>query len=161
MNIKMDGISEFVNNLTKVYDDAEVMFKRSAYNAAGVVADEVKAGLKGLRTAPYKYVKDGEPPLDGVTKLEKSDLIESMGISKIESRDGLTTVSVGFDGYGSTPTKKYPQGLPNQLLMRSVESGTSFRRKQPVIRPAINRSRTKIDSAIKKAVTEFIESKMN
>ena len=52
-----------------------------------------------------------------------------MGISPIKHDGDYINAKVGFDGYGSIPTKKYPKGVPNQLVARSVNSGTSFLKK--------------------------------
>ena len=65
-----------------------------------------------------------------------------------------------MDGYGSIPTKKYPNGTPNVMLMRSIESGTSFREKHPVFRPAVNRSRKKAIEAMRNKFDEQIKKKM-
>lgn len=158
MKFEMDGIADFIGQLTKVYDDAEVMYKRAAYAGARILADEVKKGLNGLRVTGARWGTP-EEPLDGVIESTKAALIDRMGVSKIENDGQMTTVSVGFSGYGHA-TKKYPQGIPIQMLARSVESGTSFMRKQPFIRAAVNRAKKQVDAEIEKEVTAFFEQRI-
>ena len=48
---------------------------------------------------------------------------------------------MGFDGYNEVKTRKYPNGQPNALMARSIESGSSARDKYPFIRPAVQATR--------------------
>ena len=88
----------------------------------------------------------------------KKDLIESFGVTPI-SRDnqGNHNAKIGFDGYGSMPTKAYPKGLPNQLLARAVESGSSVRAKTPFVRPAVRASKSKVESTMGQIMTKEIK----
>ena len=47
-------------------------------------------------------------------------------------------MKLGFDGYNKVKTRKYPQGQPNAMIARAVESGSSVRKKNPFIRRAVN-----------------------
>lgn len=162
MQMKMEGVDEFLADLTKVYNDAEIIYKRCAYQGAKVLADEVKKGIEGLK------VQNGygtqERPLNGVNGWVKADLRDGMGVSKIEVEGGKTNVSVGFDGYSTRAENvkwlKYWEPVPIQMLARSVESGTSFMRKQPFVRPAINRAKKRIDEAIEKEAVNLIKERM-
>ena len=71
--------------------------------------------------------------------------------------EGNTNTKVGFAGYGTFPTKKYPKGVPNALLARSVESGSSVRKKAPFVRKAVNKSRDKAISEMEKKINESIK----
>lgn len=158
MSISLDGFAEFMDGLSKVVDSTEELYKRGVYEGTKVLADEVKKGLNGLK------VDNGwgtaEKPLQGVNQNVKETLIHAMGVSKIEFVNGSANASVGFKGYDGIKTKKYPNGRPIQMLMRSVESGTSFMMKQPVIRQSVNRAKKQVEGAIKKAVNEFIAERM-
>lgn len=137
--ISVKGLEEYANRLANLQNEQGDMIERAVYAGAGVVADAIKKGLKGIPTTEERGTPDH--PIHGVTKRQKSDLINGFGLASIENRDGYIQTKAGFDGYGNTPSRKYPKGLPNALLMRSVESGTSFRSKTPVIRRAVNGSR--------------------
>lgn len=58
-------------------------------------------------------------------------------------KNGAHDVKIGFDGYGSKPTRKYPKGVPIPLTARSIISGTSFRPKNNFVRRAVNRKKKK------------------
>ena len=122
------------------------------FDGAKIAADEVKAGLQAL---PVQEDKNGNAPwqqpghkLTGITSKQKEDLIDSMGIAAFrKGKAGATETSIGFDGYGRS-TWRNGQPLPNQVLMREVESGTSWMQKHPVIRPAISRTKAAITAAM-------------
>lgn len=160
--MRIEAIDEYELQLSKLGDKSEEVAKRAVYNGADVVADAIKEALKGLPIeegenglAPYK--KEGEM-LTGVTRKQRQDLIDSMGLAPIqEFKAGYIDTKVGWDGYGSVKTKDYPNGLPNQLLMRSVESGTSFRKKTPVVRRAVTRVKQQAIEKMNKTIDEEIE----
>ena len=136
--MQVRGIDEYSSKIRKLSRNSNRIIERGIYVGAGIVANSVKRGLQNLP------VENGfgteENKLTGVSRRQKSDLIKSMGLAPIKHQaNGYINTKVGWDGYGSIPTKTYPKGVPNQLLMRSVESGTSFRKKTPVIRKSVNR----------------------
>ena len=67
---------------------------------------------------------------------------------------------LGFDGYGSIPTRKYPKGVPNQMLMRSIESGTSFRKKNAVVRKSVNGARKKAVKTMGETIDEELRKEI-
>lgn len=136
---QIKGLDEYAIKVRRLSQNSQAIIKKAVYNGADVVADAVKNGLRGLPVENGYGTK--EKPLRGISRKQKSDLIESMGLAPMKTKDGYINTKVGWDGYGSIPTKKYPKGVPNQLLMRSVESGTSFREKTPVVRKSVNRAR--------------------
>ena len=81
-----------------------------------------------------------------------SDVIIRKGID-----DGdYVHAKIGWDGYGRTKTKKYPEGVPNQLIVRSINSGSSFRKKNPFV----NRAVTKNKKTAVKAMADTIENEI-
>lgn len=152
-------LDEYLLKLSEFGDDSEDVAKAVVYQGASAVADAIKGALK---TLPIQEGEDGMPPyahdgapLYGVTRKQRGDLIDSMGLAPIqEFKQGYINTKVGWDGYGSVKTKAYPNGIPNQLLMRAVESGTSFRKKNPVVRRATMNVR---EQALDKMKKEFDE----
>lgn len=150
------GLDAFMCKLDSLAGNTDQVVKSVVYEGAGVVADALKAALKTLPIEEgnngFPPVGTNEKPLTGVSRRQKGDLIDSMGVAPIqEFTKGVMSTKIGWDGYGSTPTKKYPKGVPNQLLMRSIESGSSFRRKNPIVRTAVN--------AVKGPALKAMESK--
>lgn len=153
--IEFKGIDEYSKRLEILWKNQKKIIENAVYSGAEVVADEIKKGLKSLPVE--EGIGTEENPLNGIGRRQKADLIDGFGLSPMEDKDGFINTKAGFDGYGSIKTKTYPQGQPNVLLMRSIESGTSFRRAHPVIRPAVSRARNKSVEAMQKKIDEEIE----
>lgn len=156
--MKVNGLEEYSEKLAILFKDTEDVARKAVHDGAEIVADTIKAGLKTLPIQEGKnglppYVQDGEM-LTGISRKQKQDLIDAFGLAPIENDDGYIQTKAGLDGYGSVKTKKYPKGLPNALLMRSIESGSSFRKKNPVFRKAVNQSRQKAVEKMGETINE-------
>lgn len=159
-SIAVKGLDEYALKIDRMGKASEEIIKRAVYKGAEPVADAIKAGLRSL-PVDDSY-GSAEHPVNGVSRKQKSDLIESLGTAPIqEFKKGYISTKIGWDGYGSIKTKKYPKGVPNQMLMRSVESGTSFRKKNPVVRKTINKVKKESVNAmgqeIDRACSEIIK----
>lgn len=151
--IKVNGLEEYMLQLEKLGKETEEITKRGVYAGANIVADAIKSALHALPTDESFGTE--EDPVNGVSKKQKSDLIESFGLAPIQEFDkGYISTKAGWDGYGSIKTKKYPEGIPNQMLMRSVESGTTFRKKNPVIRKTVNKVKKEAIKAMGKEIDD-------
>lgn len=146
--LKVKGLDTLVEQMERMCKNSEETAKKAVYAGAKVVADKIRQNLNALNVTP---------------EWQKQDLIDSFGIAPVDTDEkGVVNTKAGFDGYGSRPTKKYPKGLPNQLLARAIESGTSFRKKQPFVRPAVNAAKKQaikemervVDEEVKKALKE-------
>ena len=141
--------------MEKHFDTEETM-KHAVYVGAGVVADEIRKNLENLPEEPFRHLDTfcGDYFREVPTG-QKKDLVESFGLTPIErGKDGLLHTHAGFDGYGSYPTKDYPKGLPNRLVARAIESGSSVRQKTPFIRPAVKATREKAVKAMEEVIDE-------
>lgn len=151
---------EYAIKLSKLATKQEEIAKKAIYAAAGIVADRIKANLNALPEEKFRYLRDGEKFV-GVPERQKKDLIDSFGITPITTDSkGNWNAKIGFDGYGSIPTKKYPNGLPNQLLARAIESGSSVRRKKPFVRPAVNATKKQAQAKMAEIIDKEIEKIM-
>ena len=156
--IDFKGIDEYAKALGILWKDSENIVKKAVYEGADIVANEIKQGLRSLPVD--ERVGTEENPIEGVGRIQKEDLIEGFGLSPMENKDGYINTKAGFNGYGSIKTKKYPKGQPLAMLMRSVESGTSFRKKTPVIRKAVTRARKVAEAKMAETVEEEIKKIM-
>lgn len=156
--INYSGIDDYAKALGELWKESEKIITQAVYDGAGVVADEIRAGLKKLPIDNRQGTSDSK--LKGVTRKQKADLINAFGIAPIENDGDSINTRLGFDGYGSVPTKKYPNGVPNAMLMRSVESGNSFRKKTPVVRPAVTRARKKAEQKMGETLDREIKERM-
>lgn len=158
------GIDEYAKRLSKLGSESEEIIKRAVYKGAAIVADEIKAGINSI---PIQEGNNGLPPMGteenklyGISRKQKGDLMDGFGLAPMKNENGYIQTKAGVDGYGSIPTKKYPNGVPNVMLMRSIESGTSFRDKHPVFRQATNRARGKAEQAMAEELDKQLEKIM-
>ena len=151
---------EYAIKLSRLGREMEGIAKKAIYEGASIVADEIKSNLNSIPTEKFRHLRNGDKFV-GVPERHKEDLINSFGITPIErDRQGNWNTKIGFDGYGSIPTKRYPQGVPNQLLARAIESGSSIRVKTPFVRPAVNRTRKKVQQKMNEVIDKEIEQLM-
>lgn len=129
--------------------------KKAVAAGAKVVADKIRSNLESLPTEKFRYLPEGEKR-NGLTPQEMQDLSASFGLTPIKREDGYVNTKAGVDGYGSHPTKTYPHGVPNAMIARAAESGSSMRNKTPFVAPAVRASRQK---AIKE-MEEVIDDEM-
>ena len=154
--IEFKGINEYAKVLATLGNESEEIVKSAVYKGAAIVADEIKSGINSI---PIQEGDNGLPPvgtpenkLYGISRKQKGDLMDSFGLAPMKNDGDYIQTKAGVDGYGSIPTKKYPGGVPNVMLMRSIESGTSFRDKHPVFRQATNRARKRAEEAMKNEI---------
>lgn len=129
------------------------------YDAAGLVADNIMSEFGAVPT-DERFGTAGTPAI-GPKKIQKKALYECYGITKMqEDANGFLNVKIGFDGYSGIKTKKWPNGQPNQLIARSIESGTSYMIKHPFVKQGVAKSRKKALEIMEKKVNEGIEKIM-
>lgn len=161
--IDFKGIDEYSKVLDVLGNESEKIIESAVYKGAAIVADEIKQGIKSI---PIEEGENNLPPvgdaqhkLTGVSRRQKADLIDSFGLAPMENDGGYIQTKAGVDGYGSIPTKKYPRGVPNVMMMRSIESGTSFRQKNPIFRKATNRARKRAEQAMGNEIDEQLKQR--
>lgn len=153
------GLENYIAYLQSINAATDEVIGEAVYEMAKVVADKVRANIEALpavsneaNIATYRqgYSRLSEP--------EKQGLLDGFGISPMQDDDGYINVKLGFDGYNSVKTKKYPQGQPNALIARVTESGSSYREKTPFIRPAANAARKAAEKAGQAKIDEKIRA---
>lgn len=154
--ITFPGLAGYELMLSKLEDGSEEIIGKAIYAGAGIVADAIKSSIQSLPIV-RGYGTDSNPLPGGVTSAQKAGLIDGLGISRMQDDAGYLNVKIGFDGYNNTRTEKYPQGQPNQLVARGVESGTSWKQKKPFIRPACTKSRKQAETEMAKIIDEELE----
>ena len=156
--MRFRGLDEYLHQLQRMQKNTPETIGKIVYEMANIVANEVKKNIDALPAEPdvealAAYQKKTEPP---ITISQKKGLQEGFGITPMQEERGYWNVKLGFDGYNSTKTKKYPQGQPNVMIARSIESGSSIRKKHPFVRPAVNKSRKEAE----KKAQEILEREL-
>lgn len=129
------------------------------YGAALIVADEVRTTLGQVPTDERFGTSD--QPVVGPKKRQLEGLMQSFGIASMQDDGtGYLNVKVGFDGYNDIKSKRWPNGQPNQMVARSVESGTSWMKKNPFVRKAVAATRKRAVEYMKNSVDRSVEAIM-
>ena len=151
---KFEGIDKYLAQLERLQVNTRSTVGRAIYEGAGLVAREVAGEIQKLPVNNQYGSK-------GITSVQKAGLIEGFGISHAQSDGDYRHVKLGFDGYNGQHTKKYPNGQPNALIARSVNSGTSFRKKDPFVDRATRRSKSACEAKMTQVVEQEIKKLIN
>ena len=157
--MKIKGLREYENKLLKLENLTREILGEAIYEGAGLVADAVKSSIESI-PIDERYVTGGAT-LYGITPEQKAGLRDGFGIARMRDDNGFLNVKLGFDGYNSQVTKKYPGGQPNSLIARSVNAGTSFRQRIPFIDNAVNQTKGAAEQKMTETAEKAIGKAMN
>ena len=141
------GIDEYASKISSLVEKSEGMIKRAVYDGAAEVMKAMKAEIAGLPVIENRYRKT-DIPMRGVTETQKRGLLDGIGFAKMRNDGGLINTKIGFDGYNGVRSKKYPNGQPNALIARAVNSGSSVRVKIPFINRAVKAAKAGAEAAM-------------
>lgn len=158
--IRFAGLEEYERRLSQLQTGSREMAGKAIYEGAAIMIEEIKKGIEALPIR-YGFGTEEEPLMGGVTETQKQGLQDGIGIAKMQENNGFYDVKIGFDGYNATKTEKYPNGQPNQLVARAVESGTSWKEKWPFVRPAVLRARKRVESKMAEVLDQEIKKIMD
>ena len=161
--IEFTGIDEYAAKLRALGKAGTSICRAAVYDGAGVVADAIRQRIEGLPTIEdYEAIIAWrqEIPAQGITQEQKEGLLDGMHLQKIRDENGLICTEVGFSGYNTVQTRKFPGGQPNALIARSMESGSSARQKQPFIRPTVNQVKGAAETAMEIKINDMINKIM-
>ena len=155
------GLNNYIAYLQKLNLVTDEVIGEAVYEMAKVVADKVRANIQALDAAPKgktTYHVTETMIKSQLSEEQKKGLLDGFGVSPMQDDNGYFNVKLGFDGYNSIKTKKYPKGQPNALIARVTESGSGYREKTPFMRPAVNATRQKAIKAAQVTIDEKIEA---
>lgn len=151
---QFEGIDDYIAQLEKIYKDTDQIIGSAIYQGANVVMKSVVSAIEGLTTDDRYGTPENKTA--GPTTYQKEGLRRSIGIAKLRKDGNFWNVKIGFDGYNGIHTKTWPNGQPNAMVARSVESGTSWMNKQPFMRRAESSSRVKCEQAMANQIDKEI-----
>lgn len=153
--IEFTGIDEYLAQLKRLGDSSEGLCKRALYDGAAVVADAVRREVESLPTTD----RNGDP--QQVLEYEKQGLLDGLGIATMKDEDGRISTRIDFDGYNRLVSKKYPNGHPNSMVARAINSGTSKRPKNAFMARAVKAAKAKARAAMAARMDADINEIMN
>ena len=149
-SISFPGLNAYMNQIAALNKNSLDIVKGATAAGAKIVADACKAELGGLPATSNGYAIQawikGEKTV--LTVEQKAGLLESMGLAPIRNDGGFINTKLGFDGYNAVKTTKWPNGQPNALIARSVNSGSSVVEKDPFMQRVESGTRKKAEKAM-------------
>lgn len=155
--VKTTGLTEIIKELEKLEANTDEILDEVTLEGAGVVADVMRAQIRSLKTSDEYEGGNGKR----YAKPEDiKGLLDSLGYTPTQFKGTKIDSNVGFDGYNSNKTAKYPNGHANRMIANAINKGTSFMVAQPFInrskrqaeKKCIELMQLKLDQAIKKIV---------
>ena len=155
MTMKTDGVGELGEMLAKLEGKANEVAAYALYEGAAVVADAFGSAVKSIRTEPFRYARPGQTRLPSPE--EKAALLGKSGIAPFRDDGAEVNTMIGISGAaGYADVAGKPKAV--RLIARSINSGTSFMKKQPVFRKAVSASKGRAtDAVVSKAEEMFNE----
>ena len=149
------GFEDFEFALSKLESKAvqNRIAKKAIYDGAAPLISEMRAQTRAIPTEKFRFLREGDQ-MRSISEQEKEQLAESFGVSPIREKDDGWSLKMGFQGYNSFATNTYPKGVPNALIIASVESGSSVRTGYPVVRNTVNHKRQEVIAAMRKTMAD-------
>lgn len=135
--------------------DTEYILKTAIWDGANIIAEEIKKNIENLPIDHGHGTDSNE--LQGITQTQKDGLLEGLGMTPFDNDNGFISQKIGFGGYNNLRTKRFPNGQPNNMIARWVESGTSHQRKNAFVRRSLNTSRQKAIDKVQQRMTEQVK----
>lgn len=156
--LTMKGLEEYENKLLELKNLSKEMIGEAIYEGAGVVADKIRENIEMLPID--KRYATGSTTLYGISEDQKQGLRDGFGISTLQNDGGYMNVKLGFAGYNEHKTPKYPNGQPNSVIARSINSGTSFRQRNPFVDNAVSQARAEAEKKMTDKLDDSIRDVM-
>lgn len=157
-----ETVSQYLELLKGCLDHRKELFQRSVYPGAKIVADECKKRINALKVDNTLFA--WKPERSGITGGWKRALRDSMGIARMKKASDGWDVKLGFDGYSNIQeNRSYLNGekqtiynsnenpnhmIPNWVIARTTEKGSSNLPAQPFMAQTISASNVKASKAI-------------
>lgn len=152
MRFRFKGLKEYVKKIENLSNslNAEVCVENAVTEGSKVVSKITLEALEKMPTDDRRWATP-ENKRNGLRSYEKKDLIASWGITPLDIKGNLIDRKTGVDrGYNRG-------GTPNVVIARSLEKGTSFMVKNPVISRASRKARKPCLEAMQESLNRDID----
>lgn len=127
--VKTTGLTELLKELESLNANTDEILEQVTLEGASVTTDVMRSEIKSLKTS-NEYEGDGKRYAN---PKDVKGLLDSLGFTPTQTKGSKIDSNVGFDGYNSNKTKKYPNGHANRMIANAINKGTSFMYAQPFI----------------------------
>lgn len=146
----MEGLDKLIDLCDLTARQTDKICGRTIYPGGGVMYESAKQSTQAIRTDTGNY----RARKVGPSEEQKAALVESLGIAPIRKKQWGMNVKVGYDGYNNTVTERWPQGQPNMMIARAVESGTTFMQPQYFMERAVRSATPAVEKAMEEQFSE-------
>lgn len=140
------GLDELLAMLGEMENRTEEIAKRALYQGAKVMADAYRKGvgsIKAVERGPGEDRHHARYPTP-----DEKEALDAIGIASFRGSgsevDTLIGIGLGDEGYFEMDGKTKPLAM----IARSINSGTSFMKKQPVLRKAASMAKGPAAAAV-------------
>lgn len=152
----IEGLDEWAARISKYENKSSAAIRAGMYDGAREMLAAVIIQVENLPAQPNRLLKNGEK-FNVFTETNRKDLLDGLYVHHFVNNGSRIETWVSFDGYGSVPTKTYPQGVPNALIANSINSGSSVRVKNRFMTRAKKASEALALAAVEKGFKEFLK----
>ena len=148
------GMDELLQRMDKLGEKAQEVASGALYEGAGVMADSISQAVHGIATEPFRYATGGRQRM--ASPEEKAILLQARkGVAKFKKTGVSVNTSVGMQNSGYATLNGKTKPIP--LIANSINHGTSFMKKQPFMRKALNtgKATAAIESGLRKRLDEL------
>ena len=149
-----EGVEEISKMLNQLGERAQGVASKALYDGAGIMAKEIANRVHSIDTAPFEYASGGKTRKPSPEEKAVVESAGAVGIAKFDKNGSEVQTSVGYNrsGYAMMVGKR----VPVPLIANSINSGTSFMRKQPFIRQAVSGAGSRASEAMRAKIEEEI-----
>ena len=144
-------IEELIQTLNHIADNSEEIAKKAIYEGAKILADQIKSNIESLPTDEEWGSSDHLK--SGPTAKEKEEIKKGFGLAKMLDSNGFINTKIGFGeaGYDS-------RGKPVQMIARSVNSGTTFMKRNPFFANGVRQGKGHAEQRMKEILEREIDN---
>ena len=156
--MKVDGMVEISELLEELDSKAPAVAAQALYEGAAVMRNGLQKQAETIRTAPFKYAKGGESRLPSPE--EKEIVIQAgIGVAKFDKNGTEIDTSVGYRNAGYAELGGKTKPIPQ--IVNSINSGTSFMKKQPFIRKGASANAQKAMTVMREKIESAFDEIIN
>ena len=140
--ITFDGLDLYAEEINKLGNKLPKLIDAALYEGAKVVADQTQKEIDELSE---------------LTPEAREGLHKGLGVAHFWRDSGATVTKIGFEGYNSKRTKRWPNGQPNAMIARSLIRGTSWLRANRFTARAAKKARERAVEAMQERLDQDIK----
>lgn len=154
------GLDNYMAKI-KALEATDKVVKPAVYDGASILHKAIMSELQALPVDEvWRYPTDKYPAPKGIKEKQKQGLIDGLGFSKMESKDGFVNVSIGFDGYNALSTERFRSGEPNALVARELVLGTSRIPRNDFVKRAVKKAKAEAMETMQKRAEKELNNIM-